>query len=53
LPAFSSPPDPHDLGFVGIMTAKMDKLAKNAQVHELHQEMKQSMSELVAGATYS
>jgi len=35
------------------MTAKMDKLAKNAQVHELHQEMKQSMSELVAGATYS
>ena len=34
-------------GFVGIMTAKVDKLAKNAQVSELHQEMKQSMTELV------
>ena len=34
-------------GFVGIMTAKVDKLAKNSQVSELHQEMKQSMSELV------
>lgn len=29
------------------MTAKVDKLAKDSQVSELHQEMKQSMSELV------
>ena len=50
LPAPS--PDPRPLldcsaGYVGLMSANADKLARNAKVHDLHREMKTSVSELV------
>lgn len=34
-------------GYVGLMSANADKLARNARVHELHLEMKTSVSDLV------
>ena len=34
-------------GYVGLMSANADKLARTAKVHDLHREMKTSVSELV------
>jgi Sec-independent protein translocase protein TatA len=35
------------VGYVGLMSARMDALARDAKVHDLHAEMKASVSELV------
>ena len=50
LPAPSPDPRPlldYSAGYVGLMSANADKLARNAKVHDLHREMKTSVSELV------
>ena len=37
-------------GYVGLMSANADKLARNARVHDLHREMKASVSEPSSGS---